>query len=275
MWSTRHEGMPTAHALATILLGKQHGESWGPARGWRSGIGDKTCFQGNLCHFAFYYSALDEKCVARHYAGTALPLPHPLPHPPRFEMAPDGTRVESSVMARRHEERDDASVQGKPLSSCQERATRHEERDDASVRGRRAAAGAGNMQQRVARSVISARLHQPRVWGRGGNPTAFDVDSFYRDLEKNPVFALTRRAFGGGSGVSRQVIFGTPKALFSPYGAGTSEYSISGSTIRTAPTGSGGGGGQVLSVRTNAHTHVDTHMHTRTHTHTRTHARIQ
>ena len=255
MWSTRHEGMPTAHALATILLGKQHGESWGPARGWRPGIGDKTCFQGNLCHFAFYYRALDEKCIARHYgciarryAGTALPLPHQVPHPPRFEMAaPDGTRVESSVMAR----------------------------DDASVRGKGAAAEAGSMQQRVGRSVISARLHQPRVWGRGGNPTAFDVDSFYRDLEKNPVFALTRRAFGGGSGVSRQVVFGTPKAHFSPYSAGTSEYSISGSTMRTAPTESGGGGGQVLSARTKAHTHADTHMHTRTHTHTRTHARIQ
>ena len=72
-------------------------------------------------------------------------------------------------------------------------------------------------QQVVARSVRAARLHQPRVWGRGGAPSAFDVDSFFRDLEHNPVFSLTRRAFFGGGGVGRQTVFGTSNARFTPY----------------------------------------------------------
>ena len=100
---------------------------------------------------------------------------------------------------------------------------------------------AENSQQVVARSAISARLHQPRVWGRSGAPTAFDVDSFYNELEKNPVFALTRRAFGGGSGSSRQVVFGTQKFQFSTGEA--QKEAIAGTTIRTAPSG---GGGQVM-----------------------------
>lgn len=34
VWSTRHESVPIAHASATILLGKQHGEGWGHKRSW-------------------------------------------------------------------------------------------------------------------------------------------------------------------------------------------------------------------------------------------------
>ena len=33
----------------------------------------KTCFQGNICHFAIYYTALEEDRIAERYAGTALP----------------------------------------------------------------------------------------------------------------------------------------------------------------------------------------------------------
>jgi hypothetical protein len=73
VWSTRHESVPIAHASATILLGKQHGEGWGRLRAWRPGIGDKTCFQGNLCHFAFHYKALDEHQMAARFAGTNMP----------------------------------------------------------------------------------------------------------------------------------------------------------------------------------------------------------
>ena len=45
VWTTRHDGVPTAHASATLLLGKQHGSGWGLERAWRSGVGDPTCFQ--------------------------------------------------------------------------------------------------------------------------------------------------------------------------------------------------------------------------------------
>ena len=75
VWSTRHESVPMAHPSATVLLGKQHGESWGHKRAWRPGNTDKTCFQGNLCHFAFYYRALDEHEVAERYAGFNAPWP--------------------------------------------------------------------------------------------------------------------------------------------------------------------------------------------------------
>ena len=100
---------------------------------------------------------------------------------------------------------------------------------------------ADNSDQVVARAARSARLHQPRVWGRGGAPTPFDVDSFFRDLEKNPVFALTRRAFVGGDGPARHSTFATRKASFST-GDKNSSWAT-GSTIRTAPSG---GGGQVV-----------------------------
>jgi len=30
------------HVLATPLLGKRHGEHWGPERDWRPGVGDKA-----------------------------------------------------------------------------------------------------------------------------------------------------------------------------------------------------------------------------------------
>jgi hypothetical protein len=37
---------------------------------------------------------------------------------------------------------------------------------------------------------------------------SFDVDSFYRDLEHNAVFALTRRAFGGAANASSRQVYG-------------------------------------------------------------------
>ena len=71
-------------------------------------------------------------------------------------------------------------------------------------------------------------------------PTNFDVESFFRDLEKNPVFAITRRAFVGGSGRAREVMFGTSHARFSANVFGNRLYTVSGSTVRSAPSGSGG-----------------------------------
>ena len=211
VWSTRHEGVPTLHALATPLLGKRHGEHWGPKRDWRPGVGDKTCLQGNICHFALYYTALEEDRIAERFAGTALPA-----------AVDDMLRLTPS-----------ASLDAKPPA-----------RENTPAAGRsvlQRQAAAGTQEQLVARSVISARLHQPRVWGRSGPPTSFDVESFYRDLEKNPVFAITRRAFVGGSGQSREVMFGTsPPARFAANVSGGGQYTVAGSTVRTAPSGTGG-----------------------------------
>jgi hypothetical protein len=65
-------------------------------------------------------------------------------------------------------------------------------------------------------------------------PTNFDVESFYRDLEKNPVFAITRRVFVGASGRAREVMFGTSQARFSAHVSGIPQYTVCGctSTVR-------------------------------------------
>jgi hypothetical protein len=212
VWETRHEGMPLAHPNATMLLGKQHGMGWGSERGWRPGIGDKTCFQGNLAHFAFYFAALTEQRLATHHAGTAAP-----------ELAA-ATAAEAAAQGGADKDKEGGSGKRKGSSSSSSLVLRP---------------AAGNSGQVVATALIAARGHSTRVWGQGGMPSAWDVNSFFSDLEKNPVFALTRRAFAPGAGIrSREVMFGTAKAKFSAYPP--SALTVSGSTARTFTSEMGG-----------------------------------
>ena len=133
----------------------------------------KTCFQGNICHFAIYYTALEEDRIAERFAGTALP-----------ELAADMLRFPPSASRK-------AQILKSPIFSgpytTYPRALTFQNgkaaaRRDLLGKGRRDLLGKGqsvkqsqassstsiNEQQLVARSVISARLHQPRVWGRSG-----------------------------------------------------------------------------------------------------------
>ena len=67
IWSTRYDGAPVAHPMGTLLLGRRHGEHWGPGRVWRAGVGDPTCLQANICNFAFYPQALSAATIKKHF----------------------------------------------------------------------------------------------------------------------------------------------------------------------------------------------------------------
>jgi hypothetical protein len=41
------------HGQATPLLGKRHGEHWGPERDWRPGVGDKALILKSTAYSGF------------------------------------------------------------------------------------------------------------------------------------------------------------------------------------------------------------------------------
>ena len=50
---TLNSGVPMLHGQATALLGKRHGEHWGPERDWRPGVGDKALILKSTAYSGF------------------------------------------------------------------------------------------------------------------------------------------------------------------------------------------------------------------------------
>ena len=216
IWTTRHEGVPIAHPISSLLIGRRHGENWPAATGrdWRPGGSDRTCLRGQACLLAVYHHAVPSTTLRAHYqavvrmsaaAGKAASLTQTLPATVELKNFEKSYGLDSkrdfraALLV--------GNTRAKAVSSVHVETSKNgeikPEQEDLKRVARaghvssesRSAGGAVSQQHVIAeRSKMSSTQHVALTWNRNPKLTATDLDSFYESLERNPVWRLTRRA---------------------------------------------------------------------------------
>ncbi|KAJ1478041.1 hypothetical protein T484DRAFT_1818881 [Baffinella frigidus] len=246
-WSTNNPAVPVAHPSASVLVGRQHGENWPSDRKWKPGVGDRTCFQGNICALAWHSRALSASRIRAHalYTPPKKDPPKPLTVVRQIgrragqdgeveeeEWGQETKADERSLFDNRDSEGEVEEEEWGQDTKADERDGEVEEEEwgQETKADERAIAEASRL---VHRSRVSAARHTPLVGGRAPAYTPFDVAAFYATLESNSVWKMTRRVFAlGWVGRERSGGWGTSVALVPTIGGNNT--AASGGTMRDA-----------------------------------------